>query len=107
MVCTAYQKKERERENRFGTIKRLHTTLYTAAETALEEYGEKDLEKLFHSPVHAERIGKFVADRTKPRPVRLVFSCLIHRHIFLSFTKDFRQAGFRLDDDLTRLQPAG
>ncbi len=40
------------------------------------------------------------------RPVRLVFSSLIHRHIFLKFTKDFRQAGFRLDDDLTRSQQA-
>ena len=44
-------------KNRFGAIKSLHTALYTAAETALEEYSEKDLEKWFHSPVHAERIS--------------------------------------------------
>jgi len=36
----------------------------------------------------------------------LVFSSLIHRHHFLKFSKDFRQAGFRLDDDLTRSQQA-
>ncbi len=36
----------------------------------------------------------------------MVFSSLIHRHNFLKFSKDFRQAGFRLDDDLTRSQQA-
>ncbi|DBA87448.1 TPA: hypothetical protein ACH3X1_004487 [Trebouxia sp. C0004] len=41
---------------------------------------------------------------TRPRPVQVVFSSLIHRHIFLRFSKDFRQAVFRLDDDLTRSQ---
>ncbi len=56
--------------------------------------------------MNEERIGKFVADRTKPRPVRLVFSSLIYKHSFLEFSKDFRQAGFRLDDDLTKSQQA-
>jgi len=84
----------------------LNTELDTAVETALDKYGGKDLEKLFTCLVAAERIGKFVADRTKPRPVRLVFSSLMHRHYFLKFSKDFRQAGFRLDDDLTRSQQA-
>ncbi len=93
-------------KNRFEVLKTLNTELDTAVETALDKYGEKDLEKLFTCIVAAERIGKFVADRTKPRPVRLVFSSLIHRHHFLKFSKDFRQAGFRLDDDLTRSQQA-
>ncbi len=61
---------------------------------------------MFAPPVAAERIGKFVADRTNPRPVRLVFSSLIYKHSFLEFSKDFRQAGFRLDDDLTKSQQA-
>jgi len=38
--------------------------------------------------------------------VKLGFSSLIHKHHFLKFSKDFRQAGFRLDDDLTRSQQA-
>jgi len=93
-------------KNRFEALKTLNTELHTAVETALDKHGEKDLEKLFTCLVAAERIGKFVADRTKPRPVRLVFSSLIHRHNFLKFSKGFRQAGFRLDDDLTRSQQA-
>ncbi len=106
-LCPTYQKKEREREEQVrGTQKNLNTELNTAVETALNKHGDKDLEKLFTCLVAAERIGKFVADRTKPRPVRLVFSSLIHRHNFLKFSKDFRQAGFRLDDDLTRSQQA-
>jgi len=56
-------------KNRFEVLKTLNTELDTAVETALDKYGEKDLEKLFTCIVAAERIGKFVADRTKPRPV--------------------------------------
>ena len=84
----------------------LDTELDAAVETALNKHGEKDIKKLFAPPVAAERIGKFVADRTKPRPVRLVFSSLIYKHSFLEFSKDFRQAGSRLDDDLTKSQQA-
>ncbi|DBA74999.1 TPA: hypothetical protein ACH3X1_010342 [Trebouxia sp. C0004] len=88
-------------KNRVEAVKSLNTEFKTAAETALDKYEEKDVQKLFTCPINAERLGKFSADRTKPRPV---FSSLIHRHIFLRFSKDFRQAGFRLDNDLTRSQ---
>ncbi len=54
----------------------------------------------------AEPDGKFVAQCTNPRPVRLVVSTLLHRHSFLQFSKKPRQAGFRLDDDLMRSQQA-
>ena len=57
-------------------------------------------------PTTIERIGQFTADRTKPRPVRLVFSTLLQKHGFLRMAKVLRQAGFRLDDDLTRSQQA-
>ncbi|DBA90840.1 TPA: hypothetical protein ACH3X1_004039 [Trebouxia sp. C0004] len=93
-------------KNRFEAVKSLNTEFNTASETALDKYEERDVQKLLGDtcPITAERIGKFSADRTTPRPVRLVFSTLIHRHIFLRFSKDFRQAGLRLDDDLTRSQ---
>ncbi len=93
-------------KNRFEAMNTLDTELNAAVETALNKHGEKDMQKLFAPPLAAERIGKFVADRTKPRPVRLVFSSLIYKHSFLEFSKDFRQAGFRLDDDLTKSQQA-
>ncbi len=69
-------------------------------------HGEEDECESSEPEGTVERIGKFVADRTKPRPVRLVFSSLIYKHSFLEFSKDFRQAGSRLDDDLTKSQQA-
>ena len=57
-------------------------------------------------PTTIERIAQFTADRTTPRPVRLVFSTLLQKHGFLRMAKVSRQAGFRLDDDLTRSQQA-
>ena len=90
-------------KNRLEALKSLHTALNIAAETALDEYGEKGLEK-FVPLFIARRAYRQVCCCTRPRLVRLVFSSLIHRHIFLKCTADFRQAGFRLDDDLTRAQ---
>ena len=57
-------------------------------------------------PMTAEPVGKFVAHCTNPIPVRLVVNTLLHRHSFLQLSKKPRQAGFRLDDDLTRSQQA-
>jgi len=80
--------KEGERaKNRFEALNTLNTELNTAVETALNKHAEKDLKKLFTCPSAAERIGKYVADCTKPRPVRLVFRSLIHGHKFLNISK--------------------
>ena len=43
-------------------------------------HGEEDECESSEPEGTVERIGKFVADRTKPRPVRLVFSSLIYKH---------------------------
>ena len=40
----------------------------------------------------------------KPRPVRLKFGTMHGKHLFLKYAKVLRQAGFRVDDDLTPLQ---
>ena len=90
-------------KNRFEAVKTLDTELNAAFNTALNKHEGKEL---FANPVAAEQLGKFVAERDKPRPVRLVFSSLIHKHSFLEFSKDIRQAEVRLDDDLTRSQQA-
>jgi len=74
-------------KNRFEAMNTLDTELDAAIETALNKHGEKDMKKLFAPPVAAERRIKFVADRLKPRPVRLVFSSLIYKHSFLEFSK--------------------
>jgi len=90
-------------KNRFEAMKTMDTELNAAFNTALNKHEGKEL---FANPVAADRLGKFVAERNKPRPIRLVFSSLMHKHSFLGFSKDFRQAGFRLDDDLTKSQQA-
>ncbi len=90
-------------KNRFEAMSTLDTELNAAFKIALDKHGEKEM---FAPPVAAERIGKFVADSNKPRPVRLRFSSLIHKHSFLELSKAFRLAGFRLDDDLTKSQQA-
>ena len=38
------------------------------------------------------------------RPVRLKFGTMHGRHLFLKYAKVLRQAGFKVDDDLTPLQ---
>ncbi len=97
-------------KNRFEAIKTVakefDTALETAVETAKSEYtvDEEGIKRVL--PTTVERIGQFIADRTKPRPVRLVFSTLLQKHGFLRMAKVLRQAGFRLDDDLTRSQQA-
>ena len=90
-------------KNRFEAIKTVDTELTAAFNTALSKHGGKEL---FAFPVVGERIGKFVADSNRPRPVRLVFSSLVCKHGFLEFSKDFRLAGLRLADDLTKSQQA-
>ncbi len=86
--------------------KEFDTALETAVETSKSEYtfDEEGIKRVL--PTTVERIGQFIADRTKPRPVRLVFSTLLQKHGFLRMAKALRQAGFRLDDDLTRSQQA-
>lgn len=56
------------------------------------------------APIAIQRIGKVAADRSKPRPIRLVFNTPQQKHTVLSYAKDLRQAGVRVDDDLTRAQ---
>ena len=53
-------------------------------------------------PAAAECIGKFDADRTKPGPIRLVLRPLIHRRSLLHFSKDSRQPGCSMYDDIKR-----
>ena len=53
---------------------------------------------------HIERIGRVSAGIQKARPIRVTFHAMYQKHAFLAYTKDLRQAGIRVDDDLTRLQ---
>ncbi len=76
---------------------------YNALAPALE-CEEKEMTETLQLPLHIERIGKVTADRTKPRSLRLVFPTLVKKHTFLRYAKDLRQAGLRVDDDLTRTQ---
>ena len=95
-------------KNRLEAIKTAYKGFDTAVETALNtmngEYDEEALRR--RMPTTVERIGQYIADHTKPRPVRLVFNTLLQKHGFLEMAKILRQAGFRLDDDLTRSQQA-
>lgn len=50
------------------------------------------------------RMGGRSSNSTRPRPVRVKFGTLRGKHLFLKYAKALRQAGFRVDDDLTRLQ---
>jgi len=90
-------------KNNFEALKTVAKEFDAAVETALD-YDEESISRIL--PTTVERIGQFIADHTKPRPVRLVFSNLLQKHGLLHMAKDFRQAGFRLDDDLTRSQQA-
>ena len=67
---------------------------------------DEEVEKVMQSiaPIGIERIGKFVADYNKPRPIWLVFNIPQQKHTILSYAKDLRQAGIRVDDDVTRAQ---
>ena len=51
-----------------------------------------------------QRLGRCWPDTTKPRPVRLKFGTMHGKHLFLKYAKVLRQAGSRVDDDLTPLQ---
>lgn len=51
-----------------------------------------------------KRLGRRSSDNTRTRPVRVKFGTLCGKHLFLKHAKVLRQAGFRIDDDLTRLQ---
>ena len=66
-------------ENRGEVLKPLITEISTAVSTTLSEFNDKDIQKTLDPPMTAEPKGKFVADegkfvadRTKPGPVRLV-----------------------------------
>jgi len=51
-----------------------------------------------------QSLGRRWPDATRPRPVRLKFGTMHGKHLFLQYSKVLRQAGFRVDDDLTPLQ---
>ncbi|DBA99472.1 TPA: hypothetical protein ACH3X3_012062 [Trebouxia sp. C0006] len=93
-------------KNRFEAIKTVAKEFDAAVEVAMSEYTVDEETMKTVLPTTIERIGQFTADRTKPRPVRLVFSTLLQKHGFLRMAKVLRQAGFRLDDALTRSQQA-
>ena len=72
---------ERERaKDRSEARETLGTEYAIAVGTALNEYNEKEMKKVLELPTAMERIGKFVADRTKPRLVQLLFSRSLHKH---------------------------
>ncbi len=104
--CSAKWASSRRGKEALANLYTLNTEFTAAVGTAMNKYDDKDMQKVLQFPVPAEHIGKFVADRTKSRPVQLVVSTLIPRHNFLHFSKDLRQAGFRFDDALTRSQQA-
>ncbi len=57
-------------KTRRQALKTLTTEISDAVETALNKYDDKGVKKkVLDIPVAAERLGKFVADHTKPRPV--------------------------------------
>ena len=51
-----------------------------------------------------ERVGRGSPNHSRPRPLRVKFGTLQSKHLFLKHAKALRQAGFRVDDDLTWLQ---
>ena len=75
-----------------------------------EDMGAVSVLKEMHSDddnvkyAHTERIGRVSVGSEKARPIRITFHTMFHKHAFLAYAKDLRQAGIRVDDDLTRLQ---
>ena len=57
---------------------------------------------MFYGPL--EQLGRRSPDNSRPRPVRVKFGTLQGKHLFLNHAKVLRQAGFKVDDDLTQLQ---
>ncbi len=51
-----------------------------------------------------KRMGRFLPDRKKPRPVLLMFSSLDEKHKLLKMSQRMRERGLRLDDWLTEVQ---
>ena len=51
-----------------------------------------------------ERLGRLSADHTKPEPVRVVYAGFSYKHEFLRYSKCFRAARLRIDNDVTRKQ---
>ena len=56
-------------KNRFEAIKSVAKGFATAVETAMSEYTCDEESTKTMLPTTVERIGQFIADRTKPRPV--------------------------------------
>ena len=68
-----------------------------------QDIEEKDrLEMCVDGP--PQRLGRCCPDTTRPRPIRLKFGTMHWKHKFLKYAKVLRQAGFKVDDDLTPLQ---
>ena len=51
-----------------------------------------------------ERLGKLVPRHDRPRPLRITFANEVQKHGSLKCSKEFRAAGIRPDDDLTKSQ---
>ena len=51
-----------------------------------------------------ERLGRRSPDNSRPSPLQVKFGTQQSKHLFLKHAKVLRQAGFKVDDDLTRLQ---
>ncbi|KAL0055720.1 hypothetical protein WJX82_003741 [Trebouxia sp. C0006] len=68
-------------KNRFEAIKTVAKEFDAAVEVAMSEYTVDEETMKTVLPTTIERIGQFTADRTKPRPVRLVFSTLLQKHV--------------------------
>ena len=69
------------------------------ATSVLEEMHSDDVQYAY-----TERIGRVSVGTEKARPMRITFHAMWQKHTFLAYSKDLRQAGIRVDDDLTRLQ---
>ena len=118
MACHADQLEQLDRTNR-----KLNLVLYNIAENpcdtkdrdacARDVEANPLLEKLIWSNqqstmtsglIEFQRIGRISASKQKARPVRFRFDTDRAKHMFLAHAQELRQAGIRVDDDLTRHQ---
>ena len=74
--CVQGPKEGETAKTRRQALKPLTTEFSAAVETTLNKYDDKDVRNLVDIPVAAERLGKFVADCTKPRTIQLVYEVL-------------------------------
>ena len=65
-------------------------------------FNDGGLDTVLHP--HVQRVGKLLTGKQKARLLRVTFNSLYVKHQLLSHAKDLREAGIRIDDDLTRKQ---